>query len=312
MIRFVQIFSFYLLSHFAVQKTFSQKVAFINGGFIAAAYSGYDQKVKLINTYTNQVFAWHPFKGADPDLWFAGTLLVVANNQTATAVNFQKNEKTEYTLKGKAVYGTLLELVEDGDTILLKNITQQNIKTKLIKKSGEKILAYAVSGNEEKLILLVSNNGNSWLRAYDLKTSVQQVWEKEIKATVTGTLTINNSGSMLAFFDGSTAQLINTADGSLLHSENGTFHKLRFTSKDELLCMNTELLRVTLLGKNKKGDYKAVNTAIFKNGTYSSQQGKDVEIIWNPSSVSDDLTMVVGFGSNAVALYKNGPVMIFF
>lgn len=289
-----------------------QRAAFINGGFIAAAYSAYDQKIKLINTYTNQVFAWQEFKGSTPDLWFAGTLVVVANNQTATVVNFQKNEKTDYPLKGKAVYGTLLELIEAGDSLLLKSINQQNTKAIITKKKEEKIPGCAVSGNEEKLIVLVNRNDKTLLRAYHLTSPVQQLWEKEIKTTTTGMLTLNNSGNMFAFFDGTELQLINTADGTLLHKESGTFHQLRFTAKDELLCINTELLRVTLLGKNKKGDFKAVTTAIFKNGSYTSAQGKDVEIIWDASSVSDDLIMVIGFGSNAVALYKNGPVMIFF
>jgi hypothetical protein len=312
MFRFVQIFSFYLLSLFAVQKSFCQKAAFINGGFIAAAYSEYDQKTKLINTYTNQIFAWYEHKGSNPDLWFAGTLLIVADNQTATVVNFQKNEKTNYPLTGKPVYGTILELIETGDTLLLKSILQKNIKAKITKKKEEKILACAVSGNEEKLILLLTAKGNTWLKAYDLTSSAMQLWEKEVTATVKGKLTINNNGSMFAFFDGTAAQLINTADGSLLHSENGTFHTLRFTSKDELICINSELLRITLLGKSKKGDYKAINTAIFKNGPYTSQQGKDVQVDWEIASVSDDLTMLIGFGSNAVALYKNGPVLIFF
>jgi hypothetical protein len=312
MFRFVHIFSFYLLSLFAVQKSVSQKAAFINGGFIVAAYSEYDQKTKLINTYTNQIFAWYEHKGGNPDLWFAGNLLIVADNQTVTVVNFQKNEKTNYPLTGKPVYGTILELIEKDDTLLLKNILQKNIKAKITKKKEEKILACAVSGNEEKLILLVNSNSKNLLKAYDLRTSSQPLWEKEVTATVKGKLTINNNGSMFAFFDGTAAQLINTADGSLLHSENGTFHTLRFSSKDELICMNADLLRITLLGKSKKGDYKAINTAIFKNGPYTSQQGKDVQVDWEIASVSDDLTMLIGFGSNAVALYKNGPVLIFF
>ena len=56
---------------------------------MAAFYSQHDQKIKLVNTFTNQVFYWYEYKGPEPIMWFTDNLLVVIDNSNVAVSNLQ-------------------------------------------------------------------------------------------------------------------------------------------------------------------------------------------------------------------------------
>lgn len=295
-----------------MQPSAAQQAAFINGSFVAAFYSKHNNQVKFVNTYTNQVFSWYSYSGETPRLWFAGVELVIANNETVTVASFQKNQKTVYSLRGKPIAGTLLELIETTDSILIKHIVYKKLYAAIAKQPGEKTEAVAAAGNEKKLAIAVSNDGKQKLQMYSIDVPAALLWEKEIKPVVQNSLLVANNGDIVAMYDGAVSSVLNGADGAPLYTVADAFRCLRFTATNELICVNTELQKAALFAKTKNNQLKTINTLSLKDGLYTGAEGKEVTIEWNMNYVSDDLTMAIGFGANVAGLYKNGPVFLFF
>jgi hypothetical protein len=290
----------------------AQKACFMSGGFIAAFYSGHDQKIKFINTYTNQAFASFTFTDGEPTMWFAGTMLVAVHQNKAFVASFQKNEKTNHLLTGAAVQGTLLQYIETADSVIIQHIVTGLQVAAVPKKSNEQVVTATISNHEKTLCLVLSNQTEKTISCYSLNATATMLWQTPIGNSNEYTVQLSFKGNLLALWDGRKTDLINTANGTVEQTITSGLQLVRFTVKDELICINQNNRLVTLFAKNKSGMFKSVQSELFKAGIYPSQTGKEFPLVWEEVSVSDDLTMAIGFGTGAVGLYKNGVVLLFF
>ncbi len=305
-------FAAILLAFIFIANAAAQKACFMPGGFIAAFYSEHDKKIKFINTYTNQSFAAFIYNDSEPVMWFAGTQLVVVNKNKVSVASFQKNEKTNHVVNGTAIKGTLLQIIETVDSLIIKQIVTDKQIAAIAKKEGGKLLAVAISADEKKLCIVLSGENEKNLSCYTMDASVTKLWQLPVADNYDYALNLSFKGDLLATGGGKKTELINTINGKTEQSINGDLLFLRFTSKDEFICINQSNRLVTLFAKNKSGVFKAVQSELYKQGIYPSQTGKEFPLTWEESSVSDDLSMVIGFGNGAVGLYKTGVVMLFF
>jgi hypothetical protein len=301
-----------LLSFVFIANAPAQKACFMSGGFIAAFYSEHDKKVKFINTYTNQAFASFIYTDGEPVMWFAGTMLVVVHQNNVFVASFQKNEQTNHTLTGKAVYGTLLQYIETTDSIIVQHIVTGVQVAAITKKPDEKIHSLSISAGERKLCLVLSNQTEKNLSCYTLDAAATKLWQVPLANTNDYTIHLSFKGDLLSLWDGKKTDLINTSSGTTEQTIGSGLQFVRFTVKDEFICINQNNQLVTLFAKNKNGVFKSVQSEQYKQGTYPSQTGKEFQLVWEEISASDDLTMAIGFGTGAVGLYKNGVVLLFF
>lgn len=293
-------------------EAFAQKACFMPGGFIAAFYSEHDQKIKFVNTYTNQAFSSFVYTDGEPELWFAGTQLVVLNQNKAMVASFQKNEKTNHVLSGTAIKGSLLQMIETADSLFIKQIVTGRQAAVIAKKEGSKVVSVAVSADEKKLCIILSAQNETTLSCYALDAAVTKLWELPLASNDDYTLNLSFKGDLLALWGGKKTELINAVTGTTQQTMGNDLQFVRFTVKDDFICINQSNNLVTLFAKNKNGVFKSVQSELYKQGIYPSQTGKQYSLTWEETSVSDDLTMAIGFGNGAVGLYKTGVVMLFF
>ncbi len=289
----------------------AQKAAFIHGGFIAAAYSQYDQRIKFINTYTNQVFASYECGNQEPRLWFAGIELMIVNTETVTVANFQKNEKTTYPLRGKPLYGTMAELIETADSVMVMHISLQKTYGSIIKKTGATVAAAVMSGDEKRVCIAWKKEDEIVLACYELYSSAI-LWETVIENSTAMELFMNNNGTLLVKWNGKSTELLDGTNGKFIQQLGNDQHCIRITQKDEIICANTTSEIVTLFSKNKNGIYKQTASIRMNRSRTNAPDGKEVVIDWDEKCVSDDLQMSISFGTRVIALNKNGPLFLFF
>lgn len=293
-------------------KSYAQKAAFINGNFIAAFYSEHDQQVKFVNTYTTQAFAWFTYTGSEPKMWFVGSQLIVINEKEATVSGLESNNIKKYTLTGKPIQNTMWQWSENDSMVLITNITTQKQTAKLLKEDNKKIVDIAVSGDEKKALITYSTGTQTFLSFYSIAEISLLIWQKEINTNKNLLLTLNNTGNLLAVWDGSVTTLLSSANGSIVQTIGDQYQVLRFTAKDELICINPSNSKVALHTKAKSNEFKIKEVALFKSGLFVHPSGKESTLEWDMQYVSDDLTMAIGFGQKVVGLYKSGPTFLFF
>ncbi len=293
-------------------STYAQKASFINGNFIVAFYSERDKQVKFVNTYTTQTFAWFHYSGAEPKMWFVGSQLIVVNEKEAIVSGLESNNMKKYTLTGKPIPNTAWQWSENDSMVLITNITTQKPITKLVKEGNKKINTIAVSGDEKKALITYAIGTQLLLNFYTIAETPVLVWQKDISAKEKLVLAMNNTGNLIALWNGSLTTLLSTTDGSILQTIGDQYQVLRFSAKDELICINLANPKVALFTKMKANQFKIKNTATFKSGLFVHPSGKESVLEWNIQYVSDDLTMAIGFGDKVVGLYKNGPTFLFY
>jgi hypothetical protein len=301
----------FLVCFFTAVFSTAQKAAFINGGFIAAVYSPHDQKIKFINTYTNQAFSSYDYKGGEPQLWFAGVELVIINNETATITSFQKDEKITYPLRGKTIYGTAAAIVESGDTIIIKHISMLKEFGRLQRKTGATIAAAATSSDEKRICIAWKKESETVLTCYEINSGTV-LWETVTDNYTAPEIFMNKNGSLLATWNGKSTALLDGATGKSLQQFENDQRCIRITQKDEIICSNPGAAIVTLFTKNKSGTYKQTESIRLNRTRTNTPDGKEIVLDWDEKCVSDDLQMSIGFGTRVVALNKNGPVFLFF
>ena len=290
----------------------AQKACFIKGSFIAAFYSKHDQKIKLVNTFTDQVFSWFTYTGPEPVMWFADNVLVVLDNTNVTLFNFQNNSKTKYILKGKLIPNTILEIVDrDGAVIITQLVSQQQIAY-LQKTEKMQLVAACMSGNEKKIVLQWKKNEQQYLNFYDVAETLQLKWQLNISNATETAFVLNLNGTHLAKWNGKETELIETGSQKAFQVISNNNRCLRFNSKDELICIDKQNQSASLYSKNKESVYKSSGSIWFTNRIVISPDKQESFIEWDESFVSDDLVMAIGFGTKCVALMKNGLVLLFF
>lgn len=290
----------------------AQKACFIKGGFMAAFYSQHDQKIKLVNTFTNQVFYWYEYKGPEPMMWFADNLLVVIDNSNVAVSNFQTGKKENYTLAGKPIPNTLFQLMETDGAISITHIITQKQSAYLQKPAGARYVAAAISNNQECLAIHWKKEDRQLMCVYNITDTLQTIWQQEASGNNELAFVLNNNGDHIAIWNGKETVLIETTTGKELQTIKNPYRCLRFTPKDELICTNKSNQSASLYTKNKEGLYKSTFSNWFKNGNFLSSDRQEAYIEWDESFVSDDLLIAIGFGQKAVALFKNGPAFLFF
>jgi hypothetical protein len=303
---------FALLLFLFVTTAVAQKACFMSGGFIAAFYSSHDKKIKFVNTYTNQAFASFVYTDGEPVMWFAGTMLVTVYQNKAMVSSFQKNEKTNHLLTGTPVFGTMLQYMETTDSVLIKHIVTNVQVAAIAKQPAEKIVTATISDDEKTICFVFSNQTEKSITCYTLTSTATKLWQLPIPGSKNYTAQLSFKGTLLALWDGKKTDIINALNGATEQTINSGLQFVRFTIKDELICMNQENRLVSLFVKNKNGVFKSTRSELYKQGIYPSHTGKEFPLVWEEASVSDDLTMAIGFGAGAVGLYKNGVVLLFF
>lgn len=279
---------------------------------MAAFYSRHDQKIKLVNTFTNQVFYWYEYKGAEPVMWFNENLLVVIDNNKVALSNFQTGKKESYLLTGTPIPNTLLQINETEESISITHIVTQKQKAFLPKASGLHYVAASVSNNEKCIAIHWKKQNEQLLSIYNIADTLQLKWQQKKPADNELFVALNNNGDHAAIWNGKETVLIETTTGNELQTIKNPYRCLRFTPKDELICTNKSNQSAALYTKNKDGLYKSTSSAWFKNGNFLSPDKQEEYIEWDETIVSDDLLIAIGFGQKAVALYKNGPAFLFF
>ena len=297
---------------FSNNNTYAQKASFINGNFIVAFYSEHDKQVKFVNTYTTQAFAWFTYTGAEPKMWFVGSQLIVVNEKEAIVSGLESNNIKKYILTGMPIQNTMWQWSENDSMVLITNITTQKPITKLVKEGNKKINTIAVSGDEKKAVITYAIGTQLLLSFYTIAETPVLVWQKEISAKENLILAINNTGNLIAVWNGSVTTLLSSTDGSVVQTISDQYQVLRFTAKDELICINLTNPKAALLTKTKSNEFKIKEVVTFKSGLFVHPNGKESILEWNIQYISDDLTMAIGFGDKVVGLYKNGPTFLFF
>lgn len=300
-----------LLLFYSFQLT-AQKACFIKGSFIAAFYSKHDQKIKLVNTFTNQVFSWFTYTGPEPVMWFADNVLVVPDNTNVTLFNFQNNSKTKYTIKGKLIPNTLLEIVDKDEAVTVTHLLLQQQIASLPKTEKMQLVAASMSGNEKKIVLHWKKDKQELLSFYEVAETLQLKWQLDISNATALVFILNINGDHLARWNGKETELIETGSQKIVQVIGNNYRCLRFNSKDELICITQPDEGTSLYVKNKDNVYKLKVSMWYKDRTVISPDKQESFIEWEESCVSDDLVMAIGFGSKCVALMKNGLVLLFF
>ncbi len=290
----------------------AQKACFIKGSFIAAFYSKHDQKIKLVNTFTDQVFSWFTYTGPEPVMWFADNVLVVLDNTNVTLFNFQNSEKTKYTIKGKLIPNTLLEIVDKDEAVIITHLVSQQQIAYLQKTEKMKLIAACMSGNEKKILLHWKKNEQQYLNFYEVAETLQPTWQLDISNATETAFVLNLNGTHLARWNGKETELIETGSQKAFHVISNNNRCLRFNSKDELICIDKQNQSASLYSKNKESVYKTAGSIWFTDRIVISPDKQESFIAWDESFVSDDLVMAIGFGTKCVALMKNGLVLLFF
>lgn len=291
---------------------YAQKATFINGNFVAAFYSEHDKQVKFVNTFTTQAFAWFTYSGSEPKMWFIGSQLLVVNEKEAVVSGLENNNIKKYILTGKSIQNTLWQWSENDSAVFITNITTQKIISKLVKEGNKKIVDITVSSNEKNALITYSISTQLLLCFYTIAETPVLIWQKEINTKEVIIPVLNNTGNLIAVWNGYETTLLSSTDGSSIQTISDQYQVLRFTAKDELICINRENPKAALLTKTKTNQFKIKEIATFKNGLFVHPNGKEFTIEWNIQYVSDDLTMCIGFGDKVVGLYKNGPTFLFF
>lgn len=290
----------------------AQKACFIKGSFIAAFYSQHDQKIKFANTFTNQVFYWYNYSGPEPVMWFADNLLVVIENNIVTVSSFQTNKKNQYTITGKLIPNTLLQLIESNDAIIITHIITQKQVAYSVKTRGFQYVSANMSGNEKKMIICWKKEAHQFLCFYEVADTLQLKWQQDISDATENVFALNTNGNHYAKWNGKETGVFETDSNTLLQNLKNSYRCLRFNTKDELICINQPDQGTSLYAKNKDNVYKSKTTMWYKDRTVISPDKQESFIEWDESCVSDDLDMTIGFGSKCVALLKNGLVFLFF
>lgn len=297
---------------FSNNNTHAQKASFINGNFIVAFYSEHDKQVKFVNTNTTQAFAWFTYTSAEPKMWFVGSQLIVINEQEAIVSGLSNNSVKKYALTGKPILNTMWQWSETESAVLITHISTQKQIAKLIKEGNQKVVDITVSGDEKKAMVFYKKGTQVLLSFYTIAEAPVLIWQKEISAKENLILNLNNTGNLIAVWDGSVTTLLSTTDGSILQTIGDQYQVLRFTAKDELICINLASPKAALFTKPKSNQFKIKEVATFISGLFVHPNGKESTLEWNIQYVSDDLTMCIGFGDKVVGLYKNGPTFLFF
>lgn len=306
--RFLTVILFLL---YCFQLT-AQKACFIKGSFIAAFYSQHDQKIKLVNTFTDQVFAWYTYTGPEPVMWFADNVLVVLDNTNVTLFNFQNNGKTKYTIKGKLIPNTLLEIVDKEEAVTVLHLVSQQQIAYLPKIEKIQLIAACMSGNEKKIVIHWKNNERQFLQFYEVAETLQSKWQLDISNATETAFILNLNGNHLARWNGKETELIETGSQKTLQTIGNNNRCLRFTTKDELICIDEKKQSTSIYSNKKESVYKSTGSRWYSDRIVISPDKQESFIQWDESCVSDDLAMTIGFGSKCVALSKNGLVLLFF
>jgi hypothetical protein len=293
-------------------NTYAQKASFINGNFIVAFYSEHDKQVKFVNTYTTQAFAWFHYTGAEPKMWFVGSQLIVVNEKEAIVSGLESNNIKKYTLTGKPIQNTMWQWSENDSVIIITSIITEKQTAKLIKESNKKIIELVISSDEKKMLITSSQEAKQLLSFYTIAETPVLIWQNEISSKENLVLSLNSTGNLIAMWDGSVTTLLSTTDGSIVQTIGNQYQVLRFTAKDELICINLANPKAALFTKPKSNLFKIKGVATFKSGLFVHPNGKESILEWNIQYISDDLTMAIGFGDKVVGLYKNGPTFLFF
>lgn len=290
----------------------AQKACFIKGSFIAAFYSKHDQKIKFVNTFTNQVFYWYEYKGSEPVMWFANNLLLAVDKKNVIVSNFQTGKKNQYTITGKLIPNTLLQLIESDEAISISHIVTQKQMTYFQKPAGLQYVSASMSGNEKKISIHWKKDDRQFLCFYEVVDTLQLKWQLDISGNSNTSFILNLNGHHLAKWNGKETELIETGSQKTLQIIGNNNRCLRFNTKDELICVDEQNQSTSLYSKNKDSVYKSAGSMWYKDRIVISPDKQESFIEWDESCVSDDLAMTIGFGSKCVALLKNGLVFLFF
>lgn len=290
----------------------AQKACFIKGSFIAAFYSKHDQKIKFVNTFTNQVFYWYEYKGSEPVMWFANNLLLAIDKKNVIVSNFQTGKKNQYAITGKLIPNTLLQLIESDEAISISHIVTQKQMTYFQKPAGLQYVSAIMSGNEKKISIHWKKDDRQFLCFYEVVDTLQLKWQLDISGNSNTSFILNLNGNHLAKWNGKETELIETGSQKTLQIIGNNNRCLRFNTKDELICVDEQNQSTSLYSKNKESVYKSAGSMWYKDRIVISPDNQESFIAWDESCVSDDLDMTIGFGSKCVALLKNGLVFLFF
>ncbi len=178
----------------------AQKACFIKGSFIAAFYSKHDQKIKFVNTFTNQVFYWYEYKGSEPVMWFANNLLLAIDKKNVIVSNFQTGKKNQYAITGKLIPNTLLQLIESDEAISISHIVTQKQITYFQKPAGLQYVSAIMSGNEKKIIIHWKKEDRQFLCFYEVVDTLQLKWQLHISGNSNTSFILNLNGNHLNSF----------------------------------------------------------------------------------------------------------------
>ncbi len=195
---------------------------------------------------------------------------------------------------------------------MIKQISTQKNTGFLTGKDSMTALAIAFSNSGKKTCIAWKKENKDILACYTIADTLTALWQLDITGTKETALALNQDGSLLAMWNGKSTTIISTATGNLEQTINENFRSIRFTVKDELICINNQNQSASLFSKTKSGQFKYATSTWFKDGKFLYADNREEFIEWEEETVSDDLTMAIGFSSNAFALYKNGRAFLFF